>query len=368
MNYEENRIPREVYWSGFGFQVWMQMMLQIRRCGENSILVLDEPDIYLHPELQKALMRLIRGRASQLFIATHSTEIVNEAEPGDILLVSRRHQNTQRISGDDGYKELFHYLGSSENAEFARIARARRIVFFEGQDRKIIRRFAGKIEGTDLLESPDTSFFQAGGFSQWSRITNVDWALKNMFGVDAKIVAIFDRDYLCDEEVADFLKKMNSETMRTFVLDRKEIENYAIEYDPLERATVKRIAERGVILSESDARGLLDGVFSEMRNDAQARFLASYLAFHRKRSPSVKVVNHLSEANKLFESRWADVDQRLTLIPGKIFFSDLSKSMQDKFGTGITINQVIAEFRKGQVSETLSRILQDSDRFFSEST
>jgi hypothetical protein len=44
MNYEENRIPREVYWSGFGFQVWMQMMLQIRRCGENSILVLDEPE------------------------------------------------------------------------------------------------------------------------------------------------------------------------------------------------------------------------------------------------------------------------------------------------------------------------------------
>ena len=51
MMYTEERIPREVYWSGFGFQVWMQMALQFMRGNDDSILVLDEPDIYLHPDL-----------------------------------------------------------------------------------------------------------------------------------------------------------------------------------------------------------------------------------------------------------------------------------------------------------------------------
>ena len=45
MFYNENRIDRELYWSGFGFQVWLQMLIHMLRGGRKSILVLDEPDI-----------------------------------------------------------------------------------------------------------------------------------------------------------------------------------------------------------------------------------------------------------------------------------------------------------------------------------
>ena len=53
MFYSESRIDRELYWAGFGFQVWLQMLTHVLRGSNESILVLDEPDIYLHPDLQR---------------------------------------------------------------------------------------------------------------------------------------------------------------------------------------------------------------------------------------------------------------------------------------------------------------------------
>ena len=51
MFYSEGRIDREVQWSGFGFQVWMLMHTHFRRAGDNPLLIVDEPDVYLHPDL-----------------------------------------------------------------------------------------------------------------------------------------------------------------------------------------------------------------------------------------------------------------------------------------------------------------------------
>ena len=64
--------PREIHWSGFGFQVWLQILLQLARGNGDSVLVLDEPDIYLHADLQRRLLRLVGERFPQYFIATCS--------------------------------------------------------------------------------------------------------------------------------------------------------------------------------------------------------------------------------------------------------------------------------------------------------
>ena len=77
MYFSEDRREREVAWSGFGFQIWMQIITHILRGNKEAILVLDEPDIYLHPDLQRKLMGIVSGRFGQVFIATHSAEIIN---------------------------------------------------------------------------------------------------------------------------------------------------------------------------------------------------------------------------------------------------------------------------------------------------
>jgi hypothetical protein len=46
----EDRIPREIFWAGFGFQVWCQMLTHIIQSSDAALFLIDEPDIYLHSE------------------------------------------------------------------------------------------------------------------------------------------------------------------------------------------------------------------------------------------------------------------------------------------------------------------------------
>ena len=110
---EDSRIEREVYWAGFGFQVWMQIMLQFVKRDHNSILVIDEPDIYLHPDLQRKLLAISKQLFEQTFLATHSTEIINEADPGDVCIIDASVGTSRRITTDEGYRRIYSYLGSS---------------------------------------------------------------------------------------------------------------------------------------------------------------------------------------------------------------------------------------------------------------
>jgi len=79
----EERIPREIYWAGFGFQVWCQMLTYIIRGRATAIFLIDEPDIYLHSDLQRQLLGILRNLGPDILLATHSTEIISEAEADD---------------------------------------------------------------------------------------------------------------------------------------------------------------------------------------------------------------------------------------------------------------------------------------------
>ena len=74
----ENRIPRELYWMGSGFHIWLQIMTHVLRARGSTILVIDEPETYLHPELQRYLLNFLRESETDCLLATHSTELVGE--------------------------------------------------------------------------------------------------------------------------------------------------------------------------------------------------------------------------------------------------------------------------------------------------
>jgi hypothetical protein len=57
----EQRIPRELFWAGFGFQVWCQMLTHLIQSKNVSVFLIDEPDIYLHSDLQRQLLGLLRN-------------------------------------------------------------------------------------------------------------------------------------------------------------------------------------------------------------------------------------------------------------------------------------------------------------------
>ncbi|MBF0306291.1 MAG: ATP-binding protein, partial [Alphaproteobacteria bacterium] len=67
----EERIPREIFWAGFGFQVWCQMLTYLIQSKDKALFLIDEPDIYLHSDLQRQLLVLLRNLGPDILIATH---------------------------------------------------------------------------------------------------------------------------------------------------------------------------------------------------------------------------------------------------------------------------------------------------------
>lgn len=83
-----------------------------------------EPDIYLHSDLQRQLLGLLRNLGPDILIATHSTEIISEAETDDIVLVTKSRPNARRIRDPAQLKDIFRTLGSNLNPILTQVANA----------------------------------------------------------------------------------------------------------------------------------------------------------------------------------------------------------------------------------------------------
>lgn len=166
----EDRIDREIYWAGFGFQVWCQLLTHVSRANQSNLLVIDEPEIYLHPDVQRQLLGILREIGTPAILATHSVEIMEEADPDEILLIDKKNRSATRLKDAEGIQLALEALGSAQNVTLSHLARTRKILFVEGlQDFKLIRRFAKIIECLNVATTNEVTPFESGGFSSWER-------------------------------------------------------------------------------------------------------------------------------------------------------------------------------------------------------
>lgn len=359
MFYSEDRMERELYWSGFGLQVWLQMITHLLRGKRHSTIVLDEPDIYLHPDLQRKLLHLVKDSFKQSILATHSVEIINESSPGDVISVNPNHRRARRVSSEDDYKSVFAYLGSAENVDFARLARAKRIIFFEGSDRRLFRQLASRLGKVRILDDPDTTFLKAGGFGQWRRVKGVEWTLQEVLKMDVNIYSIFDRDYRSDPEVEDFRSKIESEGVRCRVLSRKEIENYLLEPGLLGRVLTAKKTRSGIGIGIDEFHAVLSETIDSFEDDVRSSRTANYVRYQRGLRRGEDDTTLHREANKAFKEVWTDPSTKLKYLSGKECIAHLSTLCQSRYGFSVTPSELAKALRVEEIDQEIVAILEE---------
>ena len=95
--------------------------------SDDTILVVDEPEIYLHPDVQRQLLGILRKAGPDVLLATHSTEIMGEADPSEILVIDKTKQHSQRLRDIDGVQFALDTVGSVQNLTLTRLARNKRL-------------------------------------------------------------------------------------------------------------------------------------------------------------------------------------------------------------------------------------------------
>jgi hypothetical protein len=219
----EGRMTRELYWVGFGFQVWCQLLTHLSRATENSLVVVDEPEVYLHPDVQRQLLGIIRDIGADVLLATHSSEIIAEADPSEIVMIDKRRRRGERLKDVAGIQRALEAVGSAQNITLTALAKSRRILFVEGlDDFRLLRRFARRLGLQELSSGTGITPLESGGFGSWERVTILASGIAEALGAPLIIGAIYDRDYFCDEQIAEVEDRLGATLKLARVHERKE--------------------------------------------------------------------------------------------------------------------------------------------------
>ena len=169
----------EIGWMGHGLQMWLQTMWFLAKSNNDSTVILDEPDVYMHADLQRKLIRFLKTRYKQVIIATHSIEIISEIEPENILVVDKSKSNSSYSSSVPAVQSLINRIGSIQNIGLTRLWSSKKLLLVEGKDISILKRiqetlFSNQVDPFDII--PRSSI---GGWSGWHNVRGADLVLKN---------------------------------------------------------------------------------------------------------------------------------------------------------------------------------------------
>ena len=366
----ENRITRELFWSGYGFQVWCQLLTHITRSKRDSILLIDEPEVYLHPDIQRQLLTILRDVGPDIVIATHSTEIMSEADPSEILLVDKNKQSAKRLREIREVQKALESIGSIQNITLTNLARNKNLLFVEDSDDFIIiRRFADKLGFKTLALGNDVTAVKSGGFSFAEKIEAFAWGFERTAETRPKIAAIFDCDYFSQEEINQKCSRLSNSIGFCHFHSRKEIENYLLVIPALQRTLNSVVEEKSrrnqepmpELLSIAD---LLSEICEPLKVSITAQKVtkrADYLVHS-----GIDRATIAEQTMLLVDQKWNSLDSRLEIVPGKEVLKSLRTVIQDRYGVSLTDIRIINNFERDEVPPDMIELCQRLDQWRNE--
>ncbi|MEL7729360.1 AAA family ATPase [Citromicrobium bathyomarinum] len=362
----ENRKDREIFWSGFGFQVWCQMLTHIVQSHGSSIFLIDEPDVYLHSDLQRQLVEILKGLGPDILLATHSTEIISECETDDIVLVSKERPRAKRLRSPLELGGVFALLGSSANPILTQLAKTRRVLFVEGLDFKLLGQFARKLSKRRIAVRSDFAVVATEGFNP-EKVRSLKEGMEHPLGRTVLCGVVLDRDYRGDAECEEVWKNLSEISEFCRIHPCKEIENFVLVPTAIDRLIEKRIEERrsrgGVVTNYSDsAEKLLDQFCTQKKSYVLSQFTERYKAYERKRR-SAHEATLIQEALEEFDARWGDPKERLKLIPGKEALAWLNSQLQPTYKVSVSASGIVDVMHVHEVPDDMRMLIDQVEKF-----
>jgi hypothetical protein len=354
----EKRIDREIFWAGFGFQIWCQLLTHLSRTTRDSLVIIDEPEIYLHPDVQRQLIGIIKETKCDAVIATHSVEIISDVEPSEIVLIDKERTSARRLRDIIGVQKAIEYIGSTHNITLAQLARTRKMIFAEGQiDFKIIRKFAKQFGFIEIANENDLTWFESGGFTSWENIRAFAWGIEKTVDEKLSIATIYDRDYYCDEEIEDITRNLESVGVTVIWHIQKEIENYLLVPSNITKAIYSQNKE----VSEESIKSIINSIVENLKAETQGNYIGKRCDYYKRSGKDISTIS--TEALIEFDEKWKNSIERMKIIPGKKVLSALRQNIQDKYGVSLSETRLIEAITIQNAPEGILDILQVIEQY-----
>ncbi|MFD8967697.1 AAA family ATPase [Streptomyces sp. NPDC059568] len=214
-------------------QLLMLLVVGLTRTARTVIL--EDPEIGLHPSAQRALLGLLQdwSRYGPILAATHSAAMLDWTSPSStVIAVSRKNGVSEATVVTTERASVLRELGM----RMSDVLSAERILVLEGPtDRDIL-----DIWFRDVLRSPRVVVLQGGGgYDARHADLLATWLTAADQLGQRRVLYVRDRDELSGA----FLKKLES-SPNTFLLPGREIENLLLNYEAIAKVISKERASQ----------------------------------------------------------------------------------------------------------------------------
>nr|WP_241563257.1 ATP-binding protein [Micromonospora costi] len=345
------RVPKEVIWAGDGIQVWLQILYHLHRLRGYGTVILDEPDVYLHADLQRRLVQLLESTESQTIVATHSAEIVAEYPRASMIWIDKSRKRGISIKNEALLDKLTGTLGSSFNLKIAKAMRSKVLLMVEGKDMQILRRLSQALNANRLAKQEGISVVPLEGYSNSEHLASLKWILSDFLNGAVECYVLLDSDYRPGEVSRELEAQFHSIGVHAHVWRRKELESYLIEPSVISRISGASEVEVQQILSDAAAT-FEDFVFSRM--------LEEKIAFERSATNHRVTVTEKFKPD--FQKRWTDSQWRLGVAPPKRLLSMLNTKLQAAKYKTVSAERIAAAMARDEIPAEMRAALLQVER------
>jgi ABC-type cobalamin/Fe3+-siderophores transport system ATPase subunit len=243
------------------------------RSPSNCIVIFDEPELHLHPELSYKLLQTLRtvGINNQFILCTHSPDIITASLDNSVVFVSPAKgdgaNQAVTVREEDETHQALKLLGQSIGI----VALGKKIVLIEGTHSSLDKQTYGSI-----LRGRFANLVLVPGGGK-GLLTSFEYLHRQVLGRTVWGVEFY---MLCDRDAvpASRAKEITSGSSqgRIEVLKRYHLENYFLDEDVLAAALSKLEPDKSSLGSPNEIRSRLKEIAKRQASYAAALAAAAY--------------------------------------------------------------------------------------------
>jgi predicted ATP-dependent endonuclease of OLD family len=372
--------------NGSGIKEALRLLLDVE-FEHPDILLVEEPEIHLHPALETSMMRYLKRISCncQVFITTHSTNFLDTAEMNNVYLVTKPN-STQIRQIDIGEAEA--RIPQELGIRLSSLFMFDRLVFVEGiSDEDAIREWASVL-GVNLSQA-NVGFIRMGGARNFAHFATEE-TLNFLAKRQVKMWFLIDRDEKEDSEILR-MQTMLGQNAKLQVLAKREIENYLtcpsairsfIEYKrqslnalneelPTEDevknkldecaeklklfAICKRVVKIACKPVYPETKAIFEDIQAEEAIDKITKSLQAIISQLEAEKADLESV-YTSKADEI-ENIWRS--KKMDIVPGDLLLDAVCKKYNLRFKKEKDTSKLASLMRKDEIDPEIRRVIQE---------
>lgn len=350
--YKEKGNTFDLVSGGSGFIQFIQILSKIYY-RKSSIVIIDEPDAHLNPNLVYDMVRTLQEYAKkigvQVIIATHSKDVLDIVEPEQIFIIDSSLDESKTC--DEAKTAAYEALGIELPVrELAYLQMFSKVLLVEGSsDTHLLQRFGTTLHEDFKSNLRNIFVLPIKGRDNFDSYVNFFNSLRQKLSKNIDVFFLRDRNNLTDEDYKKKLQYYSSKVKKAVILKRNELESYLL----LPKLFTKVLTQKGVKFTDKDFRDLLSEIKSELEINLETVFEQSYA---KLRDSTIGDTVTRNEAKSAFRKMLSA--NQFAVLPGKEALKKMFSSIEERHQVRLSYHDLFSNLEHSMFPNDLLNLLK----------